>query len=141
MYGEIKLFTIYFKIAIAVEFVVLYCRPRAEFAIVVIVVIVALAVLVVLGGGGVFSADHHRGLNRRRECGTVAGAVFSRGKPRALNQRRERAGVACCDTRQICRGYDRLRLFGGPPPRAKQTAGVRDSRGRGALILPLRLPE
>ena len=33
----------------------------------------------------------------------------------------------CGVTRHVCRGYDRLRILGGPPPRAKQTAGVRDS--------------
>ena len=53
------------------------------------------------------------------------GAHCSAGNRRGLNKRREHASVSCCDTRQIRRGYDQLRLFGGPPPRAKQTAGAR----------------
>jgi hypothetical protein len=32
----------------------------------------------------------------------------------------------CGVTRHVCRGYDRLWILGGPPPRAKQTAGTRE---------------
>ena len=55
-----------------------------------------------------------------RTSRTRGGGVFSRTEPRELN---------CCGdagvlgvTRQICRGYDRLRILGGKSPRSKQTA-------------------
>ena len=85
---------------------------------------VALAGLVVLG------AAKPRGLNDNSSqfyssiivkifpfCGLEECAMH-------IDNPQMRGMFFCGVTRHVCRGYDRLWLFGGPPPRAKQTAGV-----------------
>ena len=69
-------------------------------AIVVIVIIVALVVLVVLGRRGVFSADYRR--NAPHDASVIGDPEHSTCGGGA--------GASCGDTRQICRGYDRLRF-------------------------------
>ena len=88
---------------------------------------VALAGLVVLG------AAKPRGLNDNSSqfyssiivkifpfCGLEECAMH-------IDNPQMRGMFFCGITRHECRGYDRLRILGGPPPKAKQTAGVRDS--------------
>ena len=98
----------------------LFARGR----VVAIVVIVALAGLVGLG------AAKPRGLNDNSSqfyssiivnffpfCGLEECAMH-------IDNPQMRGLFFCGVTRHVCRGYDRLRIFGGPPPNTKLLQGL-----------------
>ena len=104
----------------ALNFVYVVARGRD----VAIVVIVALAGLVVLG------AAKPRGLNDNSSqfyssiivnffpfCGLEECAMH-------IDNPQMRGLFFCGVTRHVCRGYDRLRILGGPPPNTKLLQGL-----------------